>query len=288
MPHSNNGPKAVLVLPAEHYIGPVSGVPVPSTSTCVHQGWLRLHQGKRIRAWIKAYTPLATGQEPRDLINEIIGHHLAKAWGYALPPHAGVLILPRDLCAHLPVWNHYPQETESLSTWWSEHVPSRSLASRYRLDVLQSHAHLHAAAYANMQQELRAATTIPEIVAFDEIIANVDRNPGNLLGSAPRYLLIDHGQCLTGPQWQAQDLDATKTYRNALKQLINWHTLPLAQMNTARHVFDRIEPTLTETLDSLRKELTGIMLPADIDTVLAFIKPRANSKTAAKRLGLIA
>ena len=47
--------------------------------------------------------------------------------------------------------------------------------------------------------------------AFDELIANADRNTGNLLIGAPDDVwLIDHTHAITGESWTSAGLEAAK------------------------------------------------------------------------------
>lgn len=61
-----------------------------------------------------------------------------------------------------------------------------------------------------------------ELYAFDEWVANVDRNVGNLLlgpkstKSNPEVWLIDHGMAFTSPSWTAGELLPNADYLNKL------------------------------------------------------------------------
>lgn len=279
----------MLHLGPEAYLGAVSGVTRPDTSACVHQAWVHLGGDQVIRAWVKAYGPRPDGGESRELINEMVGHHLATAWSLPRPEHAGTLILPRELCPGLPIWSRYTSDCTSLPAWWSAHVEAKSVKARFNLPDLVARGSLHEKAVLAARDELRAAPAVPVLVAFDEIVANIDRNLGNLLGPVgSRYLAIDHGQCLTGPTWRPDQLVATARFRNVLREFIEWENLPLAQKNAAVAVFDRLQPGLPSALGSLRALLTDIILTTEVDAVLAFIGERARRDTAARRLGLVA
>jgi hypothetical protein len=65
-----------------------------------------------------------------------------------------------------------------------------------------------------------------KLYAFDSWVANVDRNTGNVLfGGRGKYIIIDHGQCFTGPKWNVKDL---KPFGNYLNKLKNWATTNLS------------------------------------------------------------
>src|SRR5574337_1034312 len=111
----------MLHLGPEAYLGAVSGVTRPDTSACVHQAWVHLGGDQVIRAWVKAYGPRPDGGESRELINEMVGHHLATAWSLPRPEHAGTLILPRELCPGLPIWGRYTPDRKSTRLNSSHH-----------------------------------------------------------------------------------------------------------------------------------------------------------------------
>ena len=59
------------------------------------------------------------------------------------------------------------------------------------------------------------------LYAFDAWVANIDRHAGNLLYGGPNNIwLIDHGHCLTGPNWSPSDLDPDGSYTNRLREWV--------------------------------------------------------------------
>lgn len=277
-------------LASDAYLGPIAGTSVvPNTSMCVHRAFLRVADGTRIRAWVKAPQSAQSAASSREILNELIGHLVGHAWGLPVPARAGLLVLPRARCATLPLWRRYPASELHVAAWWSEHAGKPSVKARFDLDALLARGKLLSQALDAIRAELRAAPDVPRIVAFDTIIANIDRNVGNLLGQPGNaYTLIDHGQCLTGPGWAASDLDPASEVLNVLRDLVQWNTLPLRRRNEAVYLFDTIKPVLASSMNTVRAELTGMLLPAEIEAIIAFLAMRAARDTAANRMGLVA
>ena len=75
---------------------------------------------------------------------------------------------------------------------------------------------------------VRTWTGWADALAFDDLIANRDRNAGNLLVGAPGEVwLIDHGKAFTGPAWRPEHLDPTVVTRNDIaRELVPHIGLP--------------------------------------------------------------
>lgn len=186
------------------YAGYLAPLPDPGIEAG-HIALMRIGTGTR-RVYVKLYAP-----DTRGLINEIIGHLLAEALGLCVPPRAAVALIPRDALPAVPPWVPHGQ---SAVAWCTEDLAAPSLKVAYRLDPA-------APPLAPLIKELCTADTTRALVAFDDWIANVDRNLGNLLRLAKgRYCVIDHGHALTGPHWRAPDLNPAPQYPNRLRDML--------------------------------------------------------------------
>lgn len=273
---------------ADCYEGPVSEKALAKTSALTHVGWVRLANGQAVEAILKVYAPL--GGETRELVNEFVGHFLAESWGFPVPALAGTVQLQRRHWPDLGLWKRLPKGTRQVVAWWTQREPLQCVKARYNLDVITERHPLFRQQLAKIAAELVAASATPGILAFDEITANVDRNVGNLLGPVgSRYLLIDHGRCLTGEQWLAADLNPARRTKNVLFTLLDATVgLPLSVKSAAVHTFGQIEPKLAESLPALAGALSGALPASDIDAVVSFLRERARRDGAASRMGLVA
>lgn len=157
------------------------------------------------RVYVKMYPP-----DNRGLVNEVIGYLLAEALGLCVPPQAAVALVPRDALPAVPFW--VPRGQGAVA-WCTADLAAPSLKVAYRLDPESP--------LAPVVKELCKADTTPALVAFDDWLANIDRNLGNLLRLAKgRYCVIDHGRALTGPHWRVADLEPAQQYPNVLRAVL--------------------------------------------------------------------
>jgi hypothetical protein len=147
---------------------------------------------------ISAYVKLLTKQQ---FCNEVIAHELARRAGLKIPDAYVVMVNQSD----------YPLSKAVLATggsvigFASADVGIES-ARKIGIDTLKALAAL----FASWKEW-------PEVAAFDDWIANIDRNTGNfLVGARGDVWIIDHGHAFTGPTWTIGDLDPTCSCTNKL------------------------------------------------------------------------
>jgi len=165
--------------------------------------------------YVKLYPDLA-GQS-RGLINEVVGYVLADRFGLPQPPKACLLRVPLkklDL-ASLPKQHSWvkalAKETPTYPAFCTEAVSKPTPWQHYGE---------HAA--AAMTADVRAWPEHLKALAFDEIIANVDRHMNNLLRiDESHYALIDHGRLVAGDgHWSAPQLDPALQAVNRLLYIL--------------------------------------------------------------------
>ena len=130
---------------------------------------------------------------PRELANELLGSVLASAIGLRTPKPYIVLAQRADY----PSARGFEDATiVSTIAFATEQVGHLSLARRVDLQSMEAKRSLVA-----------AWKEWPDVIAFDDWIANGDRHAGNYLVGAPGEVwLIDHGHSFTGPNWQVSHL----------------------------------------------------------------------------------
>ncbi|WP_146205847.1 HipA family kinase [Azospirillum sp. TSH58] len=139
---------------------------------------------------------------PKELANELFGAALATALGLPVPPYfiaaATSSVLPvrkgPSRGSYKFMFATERQGTPPLKRHWTgTRIPQRLIDALARWPG-------NGTAFA-----------------FDTWVANVDRNLGNILfGGGTDIWLIDHGQCLTGPNWVAKNLNPSESYKNKL------------------------------------------------------------------------
>jgi len=119
------------------------------------------------------------------LFNEWFSFHVLEA-----------LQVPQPRCAIVlaPVWGTTERKLAFVSCEASP-INYGTPKQRYRIDRLdQCHA---------LARRLLGGVKLPSLIAVDQLIANIDRNLGNLVFiGQDSFVAIDHGHALHGPAWQ--------------------------------------------------------------------------------------
>jgi hypothetical protein len=150
-------------------------------------GWIEVN-GDRLRAYVKFLTPW-------EIFNEALGSLLCQQVGLPTPKPYLVLVSRSDY----PL-SHIFQTiaTDQILAYASTALSANSLAR-----------HVHLKEAPAIRELLSAWTEWPDVLMFDQWIANPDRHTGNLLVGAPGVLLlIDHGLCFNRRDWNPTQLMA--------------------------------------------------------------------------------
>jgi len=130
------------------------------------------------------------------------------------------------------------------------------------------------------------------LYAFDAWVANVDRHPGNLLlGGQGEIWLIDHGYCLSGPNWAAIDLVPNIAYRNRLSEWLTGCLTPSQRNSRISEADDLMATAKTIDLAELPENSHAVDFLSDADLKAAqdFLSERINyiPQEAGRALGLL-
>ncbi|MEQ4902893.1 hypothetical protein [Enterobacter hormaechei] len=165
--------------------------------------------GKQRQCYVKMFAV----QQGIGVFNEILGYLLTKAEGLPVASKAGLLILPdavRSL-ANKPV---------ASVAFVTSRVEGNTPSSFYHInDMLK---------FESLNKILDGWDKLHQTIAFDEWVANQDRNLGNLvIDSHCSVTLIDHSNMPVDIVWQPTDLDCNLTPQNKLGSFFrNNPTLP--------------------------------------------------------------
>lgn len=218
--------------------------------------------GKQRRSVLKAFTT-ATSQ---GLLNEIIGYLLARYCGLPVSPRAALVGIPKNI-----------------------NPPEDVVPFGFAVDVLpgQTPGSLHQAGKARecarLLRLLREWSNAPAAVAFDDWVANADRNAGNLLvAGEDEVYLIDHTHLPITMNWQQSDLDPHVVVENQLARMLRWNdqsTLPI------KSSIARSTDSHYDSLQKAEQELSYWLeqLVDDSETrqaLLTFFRERARSGRA--------
>lgn len=243
-----------------------------------HAALLRVGSQMR-RYYIKSYQNAA-----KPLFNEISGFLMAAEAGLPQADSAALIALPGvlldkihpskgfSLQAHWPCWC-----TTAITGSDGTHLPTAT--TYFNCD------------FSAIADDLRAWKGLPALLAFDEWVANVDRNTGNLIRlSAGDYAIIDHGAILTGPEWISEMLAPIASYTNKIWFLLrhfNGITLPVS--SSAVHTSTRFPDAYTAGSPEMRAIGTELLSGAELICCDAFLRDRSLNvrRYLQQRLGVL-
>jgi len=235
-----------------------------------HYALVEFADGVERRVFVKLYP------DQLKILNELTGHILAAAAGHAVPEKAAVVYVPVErLPDPCPKWVHEraPQPTPA---WCSTVIPNDSLKIFYNANIKP------------IRTELADSEKAPSIVAFDDWLANIDRNVGNLLRIGKGdYALIDHGCILNDERWTEAQPDVTATYRNKIRDILGQVADTLPFKNSAYDAASAHHPALRRAWPGLDR-WWSILDDSSRARIEAFLDRRSQDADALKRrLGLL-
>lgn len=153
----------------------------------------------------------------RGLANEAAAYILANRFGLQQPPRACIASLPLDKLGmnDLPRHHNWLKKTAELRNCYhafcTEAVNAKTPAHHYGKDAI-----------AAMKEDILRWPDLAKSMAFDDIIANVDRHLNNLIRIGPStYAVIDHGRLVANDgNWTTTHLIDTQHYTNRLVDIL--------------------------------------------------------------------
>ncbi|HHT7559299.1 hypothetical protein [Raoultella ornithinolytica] len=223
----------------------------------------------------QCYVKIFAEKQGIGVFNEILGYLLTKAEELPVAPKAGVLILPEELKKEIP----FPVAPVAFLT---SKINGNSPSSFYNLGQLLK--------FESLCKVIDGWDRLPQTIAFDEWVANQDRNLGNVIIDANLdVILIDHSNLPVDLVWTTALLDVEIEPRNVLSDAFrNAPNLPqkmeiirgaLKQFASLNLVRDEIIFWANHMLDNERRE-----------KLLLFLESRAKLSNArlSKKYGLLA
>jgi len=128
----------------------------------------------------------------------------------------------------------------------------------------------------------------PAVIAFDDLVANVDRNLGNLLSAPGKLTLIDHGRALTGPVWVKSDLLPGGTYGNVVRSFLDPESDSLPYKSRVMAEYSSIVSQVSPAMADLKTWLDSLLAPDEAMAVHSFLVARTARQSIAQRVGVVA
>ncbi|MBB3232899.1 hypothetical protein [Halomonas stenophila] len=243
-----------------------------------------------LQGYVKFYPNLLPNGAPhRGLVNEIVGHLMSTRLGVKVPDRAGLIVLPARHLASLPKWIAHNDADQPLVGWWSQDMSFPSLKGYFRLDGdTRAWTPKEWALLESARQELVNSDQVHAIIALDDLLANVDRNIGNLLRKVQgQYLLIDNGKCLTGEEWHPTQLVPGQSYDNKVAIFTQPDSAQLPFRHATLKAHDEMVQHLNPALHELMPWLNMAVKPPEASAIETFIRQRAAPGRFAQEMGLV-
>lgn len=253
----------IALLPASAYFR-YADVMREGRQALTHAALLRLDGGTQ-RYYVKCY-----GNAAKPLFNEIAGFLLGGAIKLPLAQEAALIALPGTHLDRI----HPGRGLADQAHWLCWATRAIAASDGRRLPSATTHFNGHLSAIAD---DLRAWKHLPNLLAFDEWVANIDQNTGNLIRLAKSdYAIIDHGGILTGPDWVESLLAPVASYVNKLWSLLRSHRgLPLPTSNAALHAAQGFVNAYLESGPEMRAFATELLAPGDVQAADVFLRDRS-------------
>ena len=255
-----------------------AGTVAEGNQASTHAALLKV--GKQIRRYyIKCY-----GDAVKPLFNEIAGFLLAAEVGLPQAESAVLMALPGELLD-----KHHPGKGFNSQAHWLCWCTTAIMGGNgFRLPTAHTYFNDNLLAAAD---DLRAWKALPGLLAFDEWVANVDRNTGNLIRlSAGDYAIIDHGAILTGPDWAGDMLAPVASYTNKIWLLLchcRGFTLPVS--SGAMHACTTFTDAYLTASPEMRAFGSELLNSDDLSSCDIFLRERSINvkRYLQRRLGVL-
>jgi hypothetical protein len=153
----------------------------------------------------------------RGLANEAAAYILANRFGLQQPPKACIARIPLDKLDlnSLPKTHDWLKKTAKVRNGYhafcTEAINAKTPFHHYGKDAFEA-----------MKDDIVRWPDLAKTMAFDDIIANVDRHLNNLIRIGPStYAVIDHGRLVAHDgNWTATHLIDTQSYTNRLLDIL--------------------------------------------------------------------
>lgn len=171
---------------------------------------------KEIQAYCKPYP-----YPGKRLFNEIAAWLSTHDKNIAQPEYAFLAFVEKNTIPKLDIYCAHQ------SYDWIKGQAELSLFCASRLDGKTAAVRAFSPEYEltpQIQADIRHWEQLPAAIVLDEIIANTDRHPGNLIRlDAKKYALIDNGNLIseTGEEWTVAEINHDKNYSNLLTDILH-------------------------------------------------------------------
>lgn len=259
------------------------------------------------KCYVKVYP---SANRVMKICNELTGFLIAKALGLKQPE--GAAIIPLNKMYYSGFLSVTDINNPEIVWAWVTTECGSSIKGIFQLDNFDA---LFAKDPTGARQKLNNAfnlicdqKNLPDLIAFDDMIANNDRNVGNLVMLADGEMgIIDHGEILGRINWveNLSALDKNQAFANVLLNILDTQIVTSKDLskfnlkhkaveakNQHKNCFITVQEVLLAWWENLL-EVSNIPLDQHqkyIDTLYEFLHYRSHQSTTvfANRIGLVA
>ncbi len=192
----------VQVLSSDKYIAPLQYAS-DGMMAATHLANVKWIDGKPSRFYVKVYPKGHT----RGLVNEITGYLLAHAAGLPQPKKVAVIQIPKEV-----IKENFTGEfvfSGDFAWGWASEECGTTPNTYLKIEDLIG--------YERCLDDLKRWDQLPTLLAFDDWVANQDRNTGNItIKYSNKFHIIDHGNVPVSECWTQECLDKNRVYINKL------------------------------------------------------------------------
>ena len=216
-----------------------------------------------------------------QLLAEALCYLLANQLEIRQPIRAAIINIPvkRVLAAGVPVPQKYLNQ-DIAPAWCTQALGGKAIKAIYRLDPYMRTA-MHT-------WYKRAPVAVSKIAAFDELVANRDRNMGNLIQLAPNTVaIIDHGLAIDPSILAMPNARVRNIVVEILAGKLNSAQIEAFKSQKVYASADH-DQALRNCLADIRYWVTKFGIDERFsDNLCAFLTHRANRNWLANQLGMI-
>jgi hypothetical protein len=270
---SGSQDQAMLPIVNDGFVNLITGIPssgqVAKTFICSNMDAL----GNTNTYYMKVYA------DNKYVINEMVGYLLAKERGLDVASKAYILRIGDVTRAIIDGFYESHGKENSLEHHNTEFAFIISSAPGITISTYHSDTVKQTDFF---KRKIKAWKKNNTLIAFDEWIANTDRNAGNIIFGENVNYIIDHGSAPVTMNWTVESLIASECYKNVhlLNTIFVLNKKPkdedlLAESNRHNAVFSGAKTLISDLISST------VSMTNDYNAMLGFLEARSvNARTA--------
>ncbi len=242
-----------------------------------HTALIQYDKGKRPSLSYVKFCP----KNEYQLLAEVICYILANHLSIRQPRRAAIITIPLQMLRHsgIPIPDQYQTQDLALA-WCTESLDSKSIKAIYKLDDYMINA---------LKETFKLNPKMfSEWAAFDELVANTDRNAGNIIKLSKKVMaIIDHGLALLPAHLPHPDTQVTNKLTEYVGARLS--TSDQIKLQSAMvHAANDHEEALNRGYNDIQSWMRNFGLDTTTQQRLnAFLKHRASENWLTDKLAMV-